>query len=180
MAKKSEKVNTVNIKGLVFKGPKSIIQGLTAATEGLEYTKVIQTYVFENNILKLTLFKDGKSFYSGNVKWIGNIENNPEGAAICVDSGNELKIVLPTDENTQDVVYEADKFLIHLETASKTKCSVCGKGLEIFDELRSCPLCGSKAHGDHLSEWVKMRHSCPICKKELDLDSRENIVPKEN
>jgi hypothetical protein len=179
MAKKIEKASVVNIKSLALKNPKSFIEGLTTAAEGLEFTKVIQTYVFENTLLKLVLFKDGKSFFSGTIKWIGNIESSPDGSAICVDSGNDLKIILPNDDNTQDIIFEPDKYLIRLETTSKTRCSVCGKGLEIFDDLRSCPICNAKSHSDHLVEWVKMRHSCPICKKELVLDDRDNIRQKE-
>lgn len=179
MAKKIEKTSVVNIKSLALKNPKSFIEGLTSAAKEIEFTKVIQTYVFENALLKLVLLKDGKNFFSGTVKWIGNVESSPEGSAICVDSGNDLKIILPNDDNTQDIIFEPDKYLIRIDTISKTRCSVCGKSLEIFDDLRSCPLCNAKAHSEHLVEWVKMRHSCPICKKELMLDDREIIRPKD-
>ena len=90
-------------------------------------------------MLKLGLFKDGKTILSGTVKWIGNVENNTEGCAICIDSGSELKIILPNDDNTQDIQFDTEKLTIKMDTTSKTKCSVCGKGLEIFDELRPAP-----------------------------------------
>jgi rubredoxin len=60
---------------------------------------------------------------------------------------------------------------IRIFTASKTKCAVCGKSIEIFDEVIGCPLCDIKAHKDHLIDWVRMKHSCPVCKKSLDVSS---------
>lgn len=179
MAKKGAEAKTINLKTLLLKSPKNVIQGLTAATQGLQFTRVIQTYVFENVDLKLSLFKDGKNFFSGTVKWIGNKEDGTEGSVICVESGNELKIIAPTEDNTQDAVFEPEKNSIMIQTASRTRCSVCGKGLEIFDMNMACPLCGAKAHSDHLVEWIKMRHNCPICKKELDLDANELAIPKQ-
>jgi DNA-directed RNA polymerase subunit RPC12/RpoP len=178
MAKKNAQQQTVNLKALIFKSPKNLMQGLTAATSGLQFTRVIQTYVFETTSIKLSLTKDGKSFFSGMVKWVGNKEDGTEGTVICVESGNELKLIVPNDDNTLDAIYEPEKSLITLQTTARTRCSVCGKGLEIFDLSSACPLCGSKAHSDHLVEWVKMRHNCPICKKELDLDANEHVKPK--
>jgi DNA-directed RNA polymerase subunit RPC12/RpoP len=178
MAKKGAEVKTINLKTLLLKSPKNVIQGITAATQGLQITRVIQTYVFESSDLKISLLKDGKSFLTGAIKWIGNREDGSDGTILCVDSGNDLKIIAPTEDNTQDVLYDPEKKTILLQTASRTRCSVCGKGLEIFDMNCACPLCGAKAHTDHLVEWIKMRHNCPICKKELDLDANERPIPK--
>ena len=134
--------------------------------------------MFESSDLKLSLLKDGKNFFSGMIKWIGNKEDGTEGSVLCVESGNELKIIAPTEDNTQDAIFEPDKNIISIQTISRTRCSVCGKGLEIFDLISTCPLCGAKAHSDHLVEWIKMRHNCPICKKELNLDANEAPIPK--
>ena len=77
----------------------------------------------------------------------------------------------PTAENTENVVLDVKKDLIKVSTASKTKCSVCGKNIEIFDEVTGCPICEAKAHKDHLTDWVRMKHTCPVCKKSLNVSS---------
>ncbi|MCP4761249.1 MAG: hypothetical protein GY870_05675, partial [archaeon] len=40
-----------------------------------------------------------------------------------------------------------------------------------------CPICEAKAHSEHLKEWVKMKNSCPVCKKPLTLN--RNGIPVE-
>ena len=169
----------MNVKGLVFKSPKVLLQGLASSAEGIDATKVIQTYVLENAVLKVNVMKDGKSLYAGEVKWIGNRLDGAPGCVICAASGKELRLIEPSDDTVNDVVFDSEKFMLVIDSAEKTRCSVCGKGLRIFDQNMACPLCGSKAHSDHLSEWIKMRHSCPICKKELDLDRENKPIPKE-
>jgi hypothetical protein len=178
MAKKAAAERSINLKALLFKGPKNVIQGVTSATTGLQFTRVIQTYVFESSLIKLVLLRDGKTFFSGQIKWIGNKEDGTEGTVICAESGDELRLIIPNEDNTQDAIFDPERNAIALQTIARTRCSVCGKGLEIFDLSSACPLCGSKAHSDHIIEWIKMRHNCPICKKDLDLDPSERPIPK--
>ncbi len=45
------------------------------------------------------------------------------------------------------------------------------KNIEIFDEVTGCPICEAKAHKDHLTDWVRMKHTCPVCKKSLNVSS---------
>ena len=108
MGKKS-KQSMINIKPLVFKGSKDLIQGIASSMEGIQATKVIQTYVLENSNLKLSVGKDGKAIFSGVVKWIGNRTDGSKGTVFCVQKGQkdqgELRLVMPTEDTAQGKRY---------------------------------------------------------------------------
>ncbi|TFF93673.1 MAG: hypothetical protein EU543_03080 [Promethearchaeota archaeon] len=165
----------IDITQEVFKEPIEVIKKLTANIN-IEYTKVIQTYVMENRILELILLKNGSSYFKGKIVWIGNRKDDSQGTVFCVDTKSELKKINPTAENTEDIVLDKKKGVILISTESKAKCSVCGKDIEIFDEVLGCPLCGAKAHKDHILDWIKMKHNCPVCKKSLDISSTGQII----
>ncbi len=181
MARKTK--NMVNIMPLVLKGSQDLVDALVSNVEAIKVTKVIQTFVLENNNLEMVIGKDGKSLYSGTVRWIGNRTDGHRGSVFCVEkksrSGVEHKIVTPTEDTAQAIGFDPKKNVIKIAAKESVKCSVCGKGIQIFDEVLACPLCNSKAHSEHLVEWVKMRSSCPICKKPLTLDANENPMPVE-
>ncbi|MFX1477177.1 MAG: hypothetical protein ACFFCI_03500 [Promethearchaeota archaeon] len=165
-----KEITKVEITDEVFKDPKEVINQLSSILD-LKYTKVIQTYVMEDRRLNLTLEHQGSSYFKGKVVWIGNKKDDTEGSIFCVDTKDELKQINPTAENTEKVVIDVKKDLVKIFTASKTKCSVCGKNIEIFDEVTGCPICEAKAHKEHLTDWVRMKHSCPLCKKSLNVSS---------
>ncbi|MBY9007567.1 MAG: hypothetical protein KGD63_12505 [Candidatus Lokiarchaeota archaeon] len=165
----------IDITEEVFKEPIEVIKKLSSYLS-LAYTKVIQTYVMEDRTLELLLLKQGSSYFKGKIVWIGNRKDDTEGTIFCVDTRSELKKINPTSENTENVVLDLKKNAILISTESKAKCSVCGKNIEIFDDVSGCPLCGAKAHKDHLLDWIKMKHNCPICKKSLDLSSIGQII----
>ncbi|MFX1328675.1 MAG: hypothetical protein ACFE91_11155 [Promethearchaeota archaeon] len=165
-----KEITKLDITNEVFKEPIEVIKQLSSNLD-LKYTKVIQTYVMEDRRLNLTLEREGSSYFKGKVVWIGNKKDDTEGSIFCVDTKDELKQINPTAENTEKVTLDVKKDLIKISTASKTKCSVCGKNIEIFDELTGCPICEAKAHKDHLIDWVRMKHTCPICKKSLNVSS---------
>lgn len=181
MGRKSK--NMVNIMPLVLKGSQDLVDTLVTNVEGIKVTKVIQTFVMENNNLEMVIGRDGKSLFSGVVRWIGNRTDGNRGTVFCVEkssrSGVEHKIVTPTEDTAQAIGFDPKKNVIKIAAKESVKCSVCGKGIQIFDEILACPLCNSKAHADHLVEWIKMRQSCPICKKPLALDSNDYPVPVE-
>ncbi|MCK4382020.1 MAG: hypothetical protein KAW66_01885 [Candidatus Lokiarchaeota archaeon] len=165
-----KEITKLEITEEVFKEPKEVINQLSSRMD-LKYTKVIQTYVMEDRRLNLSLERDGSSYFKGKVVWIGNKKDDTEGSIFCVDTKDELKQINPTAENTEKVILDVKKDLIKISTASKTKCSVCGKNIEIFDEVNGCPICEAKAHKDHLTDWVRMKHTCPVCKKSLNVSS---------
>jgi len=165
-----KEITKVDITNEVFKEPIEVVNQLSSHL-GLNYTKVIQTYVMEDRRLNLTLEDQGNSYFKGKVVWIGNKKDDTEGSIFCVDTREELKQISPTAENTENVTLDIKKELIKVSTASKTKCSVCGKNIEIFDEVTGCPICEAKAHREHLTDWVRMKHTCPVCKKSLNVSS---------
>jgi len=165
-----KEVTKLDITNEVFKEPIEIIKQLSSSLN-LKYTKVIQTYVLEDRRLDLTLEDQGSSYFKGKVVWIGNKKDDTEGTIFCVDTRDELKQINPNAENTENVTLDIKKESIRISTASKTKCSVCGKNIEIFDEVTGCPICEAKAHKEHLTDWVRMKHTCPVCKKSLNVSS---------
>ena len=171
-----KEVTRVEITEAVFREPLEVVKELTAHLEDIKYTKVIQTFVMENRNLNLQLEREGSSYFKGKIVWIGNKKDDTDGTIFCVDTRSELKQINPTAENTENVVLDTKKALVRISTASKSNCAVCGKGIEIFDEVTGCPICGSKAHRDHILDWVKMKHACPVCKKSLNISSTGTII----
>jgi len=166
-----KELTKIDITNDVFKEPIEVIKQLSTYLEELKYTKVIQTFVMEDRRLNLSLENQGNSYFKGKVVWIGNKKDDSEGTVFCVDTRTELKQINPTAENTESVVLDIKKETIRVSTASKTTCAVCGKNIEIFDEVAGCPLCEVKAHKEHFIDWVRMKHSCPVCKKSLNVSS---------
>ena len=155
----------------VFRDPIEVVKELTEKLEGLKYTKVIQTFVMENRRLNLILQKLGSTYFKGKIVWIGNKKDGTEGTLICVDTGSELKQINPTAENTGSVILDSKKDMIIVSTVSTSKCAVCGRDMEIFDDITGCPICQVKAHREHLIDWINMKKSCPTCKKSLSVSS---------
>ncbi len=170
-----KEITKLDITSEVFKEPIEVIKQLSANLEGLKYTKVIQTFVLEDRRLNLSIDSEGTGEFKGKVVWIGNTKDESAGTIFCIDNKTELKQITPTAENTETVILDIKKELIRVTTSSKTKCAVCGKKIEIFDEVIGCPLCETKAHKDHMVDWVRMKHSCPVCKKSLNV-SRTGVI----
>ena len=170
-----KEITKFTITEAVFKEPMEVIKELSGKLD-LKYTKVIQTYVMEDRKMSFVLEKSGATIFKGKIVWIGNKKDESEGTIFCVDSGTELKQINPTKENTGSVTLDTKKDVILISTVSTAKCSVCGKDIEIFDEISGCPICQAKAHRVHLLDWIKMKHSCPICKKSLNISSVGSII----
>lgn len=180
MAKKDKNV-LINIKDAIMKNPQTVIRGLTKNIQGLKFTKVIQTYVMENHILKVQLFHEGRIVRQGDVIWIGNKVDHSEGLVICFDSEKSgMQQISPTNDNTQDIYLDVNKATIRVNAISRLRCAVCGKSIEIFDIEMKCPICDAKAHYEHFKEWIKMKASCPVCKKSLALNRQELPVIAED
>ena len=171
-----KEITKVELTEDVFKEPIEVINKLSTHIDGLKYTKVIQTFVMENRNLNLVLTKQGSDYFKGKIVWIGNKKDDSEGTIFCVDTGSEIKQISPTAENSDLVILDIKKETIKVSTASKSKCAVCGKEIEIFDVVSGCTICQTKAHREHLVEWIKTKHSCPICKKSLNVSSTGVII----
>ncbi|MBD3350192.1 MAG: hypothetical protein GF364_01765 [Candidatus Lokiarchaeota archaeon] len=170
MAKKKT-VSDVNVRAAVLKSPKEVISAITSNIQGIKFTKVLSTYVMESKDLEIELIRDGKSFMDGDLIWLGNRKDNKEGTVFCFQANKrDMKTIMPTNDNCQSIILDVNKGIIKLSVVSRLRCAVCGKSIEIFDEESQCPICEAKAHSEHLKEWIKMKGSCPVCKKGLALD----------
>ncbi|MHA1301796.1 MAG: hypothetical protein ACTSO9_20440 [Candidatus Helarchaeota archaeon] len=51
----------------------------------------------------------------------------------------------------------------------KEKCIVCALPINEDDESPKvyCPHCRNPAHKNHILDWIKLRGTCPICRKNL-------------
>lgn len=176
MAKKPI-AEVVNLRKAMLTSPNETISQLKDKVENLPTTKVCQTFVMENKDLDIILTREGKSFLSGNVIWIGNRKDGQDGVEICVDTGKEMKTIIPSRENAKSIVLmpRKGKPSIVIETLSQIRCAVCGKSIEIFDEVGVCPQCDTQSHLAHLQEWVRMKNSCPTCKIELVIVKDGNV-----
>ncbi|NVM29322.1 MAG: zinc ribbon domain-containing protein [Candidatus Helarchaeota archaeon] len=50
------------------------------------------------------------------------------------------------------------------------KCVVCNLVIDDDDEIETCTECGAVGHRTHFREWVHVKGSCPICKKNISFD----------
>jgi len=168
-----KEITKVDITEQVFKEPIEVMKQITKnLVPAPKYTKVIQTFVMEERRLDLSLEKNNSSYFKGKIVWIGNRKDDTEGTIFCVDTKSELKQISPTSENTEKAIIDIKRDLIRISTSSKSRCAVCGKDIEIFDEVSGCPLCDAKGHRDHMVDWIRMKHSCPVCKKSLNVSSK--------
>ncbi|MHA1451302.1 MAG: hypothetical protein ACTSRD_00405 [Promethearchaeota archaeon] len=179
MAKKGKQLD-VPIKASLLKSPRAVIQSITSNIQGLKFTKVIQTYVMESNMLKIQLLREGRPFSEGVVAWIGNKQDNTEGVVVCYQADRkDMKQIIPNNDNTMDALLDVNKFVLKIHTMSRLRCAVCGKPIEIFDSEIQCPICEAKGHSDHLKDWIRMKSSCPVCKKALTLNKNEIPIATE-
>ncbi|MCK4237785.1 MAG: E3 ubiquitin protein ligase [Candidatus Lokiarchaeota archaeon] len=169
----------IEISKEVFKEPLEVIKQMTENFDSVTFTKVIQTYVIENQNINLALERNGNIFAKGKLVWLGNRKDSSEGSIFCFDTGSEMRTITPSPDNTEKVILDPRKDLIKISTASRIKCPVCEKSIEIFDEQVICPVCGAKAHKNHFFEWVKMKKSCPVCKKALEISEDNQIYMTE-
>ncbi len=52
-------------------------------------------------------------------------------------------------------------------------CSVCKMKINSPEDHYVCPHCSAPAHFSHLAEWVKIRGTCPVCRKTINLTPKD-------
>jgi len=169
----------IEISKEVFKEPIEVIKRIAETFDNVSFTKVIQTYVMENRNINLALERNGNIFAKGKLVWLGNRKDSSAGSMFCFDTGNQMRTITPSPDNTEKVILDPRKDLIKISTASRIKCPVCEKSIEIFDEQVQCPICNTKAHKNHFIEWARMKKSCPVCKKALEVSDDNHIYETE-
>jgi rubredoxin len=144
----------------------------------MKFTKVINTYVFESRVLKVQLSREGRIFQQGDLLWIGNKQNNTDGCVMCFQADKtDLRQLVPSEDTCQEIILDTNKEVIKLSIMARYKCSVCGKSMEIFDEVLQCPICDAKAHTEHFKDWIRNKGSCPVCQKPLALNKQDIPIP---
>ncbi|MHA1871657.1 MAG: hypothetical protein ACTSU2_10150 [Promethearchaeota archaeon] len=170
---KTKQITNVPIKGALLKEPKTLIQSLTSHLPDLRYTKVIQTYIFEKRILKVSLLRDNKVYQQGELIWIGNRKNELPGIVLCYETekSGEIHQLYPTEDTMKEAFLDLNKNTIKIYTIARLRCAICGKSIEIFDESLQCPACGTHSHKEHLIEYITSKGECPSCQRPLGLNS---------
>ncbi|MFX0092085.1 MAG: hypothetical protein ACFFBD_10020, partial [Candidatus Hodarchaeota archaeon] len=51
-------------------------------------------------------------------------------------------------------------------------CSVCKMKITDSEDHYICPHCSSPAHYSHLAEWLKIRGTCPVCRKKISISKK--------
>jgi rubrerythrin len=62
------------------------------------------------------------------------------------------------------------KFIGSWDWTEEELCMVCKLPLKRShhdEDIVKCPYCGAKAHKKHLFDWLRIRNSCPFCRREL-------------
>ncbi|MFW9929691.1 MAG: RING finger protein, partial [Candidatus Thorarchaeota archaeon] len=53
------------------------------------------------------------------------------------------------------------------------RCSICKMPITPGEEIAKCGSCESIGHYGHLAEWIKIKGTCPVCRKKLVLPERK-------
>jgi hypothetical protein len=69
---------------------------------------------------------------------------------------------------------DSHSFKLNTEKKLEENCSVCRTKISDVTSLIRCPECGSPAHYPHLAEWLKIRGSCPVCRKKITIQKSKN------
>lgn len=79
---------------------------------------------------------------------------HPSDEAFCLFCGSQL--------DTDDKICPACGLSI-------AKCAVCRGTLARFENISKCPHCDALGHEDHMINWVEKKHTCPMCKRTIDV-----------
>ncbi|OLS18965.1 MAG: hypothetical protein HeimC3_47820 [Candidatus Heimdallarchaeota archaeon LC_3] len=61
---------------------------------------------------------------------------------------------------------------VKTQTSQIERCSICKRQIKEGEEIAKCGSCESVGHYSHLAEWVKIKGTCPVCRKKLKLPER--------
>lgn len=55
-------------------------------------------------------------------------------------------------------------------------CMICKLDIKDQDDQELCPECENFFHYAHLSEWLKVKGTCPVCKKKIELTDKTPVL----
>jgi len=178
MAKKAEILGK-NVRKSLITSARKWIQEISQDYSALEYTRAVDTYIMEKikeNPLKIAMMREDQALMSANLLWATDKEEG--GVVLYLDN---KKYLYPTNENIKGAYFSLDKKkaggIVEIEMhPNPAPCAICGKPMEIFDEIISCPSCGATSHVLHLEEWIRMKGTCSACNVQLVLNENNKIV----
>lgn len=177
MGKKATNVGK-NVRKSLISSAKKWLQEIAADYPALEYTRAVDTYIFEKikeAPLKIAVMREGDSLMTGNLLWV----TDKEDGSVVLFLENK-KYLYPTNDNVKNVLFYMDKKgggRVEIDMHPNPQpCAICSKPMEIFDEVAACPTCGATSHVLHLEEWVNMKHSCSVCQAKLAINADHRIV----
>ncbi len=134
-------------------------------------------------------------FFSSNISFTENLNRNLSNLDVVLDSFNtNIETVVnqsfsnvfydesnpnndnPNNENPLDILNNIS-FKLYDDTCNEKSCSICLNEFKDNDEL--CLLqCEHLFHKQCLLNWLKKKHSCPICRHNIK-EKIEVIIPDE-
>ena len=61
---------------------------------------------------------------------------------------------------------------ISVQTQEELICCICKRKIQTGDDLARCDQCGSVGHYGHFAEWVKVKGTCPVCRRKIHLPEK--------
>nr|MDO8084771.1 hypothetical protein [Candidatus Sigynarchaeum springense] len=167
-----------NVRKSLISSAKKLLQEISGDYAALEYTRAVDTYIFEKikeTPLKVAVMREGDSLMTANVLWVTDRDDG--SVALYLEN---KKYLYPTNDNVKGAFFYMDKKgggRIEIEMhPNPLPCAICSKPMEIFDEVSACPSCGATSHVLHLEEWVQTKHSCTVCNAKLAINPQHKII----
>nr|MDO8109758.1 hypothetical protein [Candidatus Sigynarchaeota archaeon] len=169
-----------NVRKSLTTNAKKWLQEISADYSALEYTRAVDTYIMEKikeNPLKIVISREGDVLMSANLLWA----TDKDDGSVVLYLENK-KYLFPSNENVKGAFCFFDKNKsggsVEIDlNPTPPPCAICGKPMEIFDEIASCPTCGAASHVLHLQEWLRMKGACSVCSTKLVLGENNKILP---
>ncbi|MFX1511188.1 MAG: hypothetical protein ACFFCQ_01220 [Promethearchaeota archaeon] len=130
-----------------------------------------QTYFFLGVIFTVVLFTIGGMIF---LYLFESRELTYIPMELVKESVNELESELYVEEEYTcpicGVLVTSIDFLCPICNRTTEECLICRNVLRDTEMIRRCPFCFSGFHKEHLFEWIRVKHLCPVCKNELRQD----------
>jgi hypothetical protein len=138
------------------------------AALGIESTFLGFIPIFVANILWVVVFFSSRNLIREPVQPEIRIKNTTEQSTISLITN----LRSTTTRSVTNCLYCGSEIPKNAKVcpscgAERVKCSVCNLDIITGEFFVKCPHCGALSHRDHLLEWVKIRGTCPNCKKKL-------------
>ena len=59
-----------------------------------------------------------------------------------------------------------------IQTQEELVCCICKRKIQTGEDLARCDQCGSVGHYGHFAEWIKIKGTCPVCRRKIHLPEK--------